>query len=300
MNRRKFLSAATGDVLQSVVPAASSGQFIKSICVSIFSADVPYSECFRKAKSAGFDGMEIQIGREINLDSTPAQVRRVAEVAGESGISIASLWVSRPLRDHPLNSPDPTQRARGVAAIRRAIEFAQYLECGALLLVPGGLGHGPKFEVGYKDTWERLTVELKRVIPLAERAKVFLTIENVWNRFLVSPLEMCSFVDQFHSPYFRTHFDIGNIMQYGYPQDWILTLGSRVKRVHVKDYLLKPGGQGRFIGLLEGDVDWRAVMQALVEVGYRGFLSHETGHDPSDPDKLKKVSRALDTILSMA
>jgi L-ribulose-5-phosphate 3-epimerase len=112
---------------------------------------------------------------------------------------------------------------------------------------------------------------------------------------------MRTFVDQFHSPYLQTHFDIGNVMQFGYPEDWILTLGSRIKRIHVKDYKLSNRAeQGRFVGLLEGDVNWKAVMAALVKTGYNGFMSPEIGHDPNQPDQLKQVSKQLDTILALA
>ena len=115
-----------------------------------------------------------------------------------------------------------------------------------------------------------MTAELRKAIPWAEEAKVVLTPENVWNKFLVSPIEMRTFVDQFHSPWLQTHFDVGNVMQYGYPQDWILTLGPRIKRVHLKDYKLSNRDeQGHFADLLEGDVDWKAVMAALVKAGYR-------------------------------
>ena len=138
-------------------------------------------------------------------------------------------------------------------------------------------------------------------VPDAERAKVLLTLENVSNRFLVSPLEMRSFVDQFRSPWLQTHFDTGNVMYFGYPQDWILTLGSRIKRVHVKDRKVTPQAEAaRPSRLLEGDIDWKAVMSALVKVGYSGFMSPEIGHEPDVPDQLASVSAALDKILALA
>ncbi len=296
MNRREFVALAAG----AAVARPPGSQFIKSICAVIFPRQMPYAECFRQAKSAGFDGVEIQLGREITPSSTPDQVKAVGEAAHQAGVAIASMWV-QPLGSAPLNSPDADVRARGVAAIEKAVEFATYLDCGALLLVPGRLGTGARFEVGYEATWERFTTELKKAIPAAERAKVILTPENVWNKFLVSPLEMRSFIDQFQSPWLQAHFDMGNVMQFGYPQDWILTLGPRIKRIHVKDYKLSARAeQGRFVDLLEGDVDFKGVMAALVKVGYRGFLSPEIGADPNDPDKLKKVSQALDKILAMA
>jgi L-ribulose-5-phosphate 3-epimerase len=296
MNRRTFLAGA------AAVPTFASGpQFVKSICSIIFRPGTPPAECFRLAKNAGFDAVELRMVEDISLDSTPDQMKQLADDAHKAGVAIASMWVSRPFVTSPLNSPDPAVRAQGVAALEKSIELARIAGCGALLLYPVRLGMGPKLQVGYQDTWDRLTAELRKAIPAAQRAKVILTPENVWNKFLVSPLEMRAFVDQFHSPWLQTHFDIGNVMQYGYPQDWILTLGSRIKRVHVKDYKLSARAeQGRFVGLLEGDVDWKAVMAALVKVDYRGFLSPEIGYEAGDPDQLKKVSLALDKILAMA
>jgi hexulose-6-phosphate isomerase len=178
--------------------------------------------------------------------------------------------------------------------------MAKALDCGALLIVPGRVGSGARLEVPYEVTWERFTVELKKAIPFAAEAKVILGIENVSNRFLVSPLEMRAFVDQFQSPWLRAHFDIGNVMYTGYPQDWILTLGSRIKRVHVKDRKAAPGPNSANVELLKGDVDWSAVMAALVKVGYKGFMSVEMTQDPADPDQLRKISDGLDKIIAMA
>lgn len=258
------------------------------------------AEKFRQAKTAGFEGVEVRFGNEIPMSLSPGEVKRIGDAAREAGVQIASMWVSEPLHTNPLNSPDAAVRARGVDGIKQAIEFATYLNCGALLLYPCRLGNGAKFEVGYQDTWNRVTEELHKAIPSAEQAKVCLTPENVWNKFLLSPLEMRAFVDQFHSPWLQTHFDVGNVMQYGYPQDWILTLGPRIKRVHLKDYKLSNRTeQGHFCDLLEGDVDWKQVMAAFTKVGYHGFLSPEIGNEANDPDKLRKVSAAWDRILAM-
>jgi hexulose-6-phosphate isomerase len=209
--------------------------------------------------------------------------------------------VSPPLAQTPLNSPDPAVRVHGREAIAKAVEFAKHLDCGALLLVPGRVGAGPKFEVPYEVTWQRFSEELKKVVPLAESAKVLLTMENVSNRFLVSPLEMRAFIDQFQSPWLQAHFDTGNVMYFGYPQDWIRTLGARIRRVHVKDRKVTPQAErAKPSRLLEGDVNWKEVMQALVDVGYRGFMSPEIERDPTDPNQLISVSKALDQILALA
>ena len=192
-------------------------------------------------------------------------------------------------------------RARGVEAIRKAITIAADMNCGALLLYAVRLGSGAKLEYGSQETWDRFTAALSQVVPDAERAKVSLNPENVWNKFLLSPLEMRSFVDQFHSPWVGTHFDIGNVMQYGYPEDWIETLGPRIKRVHLKDFKLAGGGEAaHFADLMEGDVNWKAVMTALVKTGYNGFLCPEIDRNPRQPDQLKSLSATVDKILSMA
>jgi len=300
MTRRTLLAAPLAAMASSAV-AMQSSQFTKSICSIIFPKEMPLAECFKRAKAAGFDAMELSIGRDLQLDISRDEAKRLADSAQSAGIKIATLWVAEALHKNPLNADDPAVRARGVDAIRTAVRIASEVNCDALLLYAVRLGMGAKFQYGSQETWDRFTSELRKVVPDAEQAKVCLDPENVWNKFLLSPLEMRSFVDQFHSPWVRTHFDVGNVMQYGYPEDWILTLGPRIKRVHFKDYkLAKGGGQGGFVDLLEGDVNWKNVMDALVKIRYKGFISPEIDHDPNKPDQLKEVSTALDKILSMA
>lgn len=300
MTRRDLLAAACSASVARGAPAEKP-RFIKSICSVIFPKELPRPEAFAQAKSAGFDAVEVSIGYDFPLEITRDDARRFADTAHQAGIQIATIWVSEPLSANPLNSDDPAARARGVQAIRTAIRIAKDMNCGALLLYPGRLGNGAVLNYGYEVTWERFTVELRKLLPDAEREKVLLNPENVWNKFLVSPLEMRSFVDQFHSPWLQTHFDTGNVMQYGYPEDWIQTLGSRIKRVHFKDYKLSARAeQGRFVDLLKGDVNWKAVVTALVRTGYQGFISPEIGSDKERPKQLKEVSSQLDRILGLA
>jgi hexulose-6-phosphate isomerase len=300
MTRRELFAAPLA-AMASSASGQESPRFVKGICSVIFPGQMPPAERFARAKAAGFDAIELAIGRDIPLEASRDDAQTVRDAAHKAGIRIATLWVSEPLHANPLNSADPAVRARGVEAIRKTLAIAANLDCGALLLYAVRLGNGPKFEHGSQETWDRLTAELRKVVPDAERAQVLLNPENVWNKFLLSPLEMRAFVDQFHSPWLQTHFDTGNVMQYGYPEDWILTLGPRIKRVHFKDYKLSNRGeQGRFVDLLEGDVNWKGVMAALVKVGYRGFVSPEIGYEAGQPDQLKNASAALDKILSMA
>jgi hexulose-6-phosphate isomerase len=295
MQRREFLSTP------AALAAASGPRFRKSICSGVFPKGMDFAEKFRRTREAGFEGIEMRLGEEIALDLSADALQRIAGAARDARVEIVSVWISGPLAENPLNSPDAEKRAKGVSILNRAIDVAAEVGCGAMLVVPGRVGSGPQMFAGYEDTWKRVTVEMKKAIPHAARRKVILTPENVWNKFLVSPLEMRAFVDQFSSPWLQTQFDIGNVMQFGYPQDWILTLGPRIKRVHAKDYKLSTRSeQGHFVDLLEGDVDWKAVMAALIQIDYRGFVSPEYGGDPKDPDRIHKISRALDRILAMA
>lgn len=298
MTRRQFAVASIATGAGFSQPAG--GRFIKGICSIAFPKDMPVTGYFAAARSAGFDAVEIPLGDTIAMDTPADKLKTIADLAAKEKVQIASVWVSAPLSANPLNSPDAEKRARGVETLKRAIDIASDLRCEAMLLVPGRLGSA-KLQVGYQDTWDRVTLELRKAVPYAEQKKVCITPENVWNKFLVSPLEMRAFVDQFHSSWLQMHFDTGNVMQFGFPEDWILTLGPRIRRLHLKDYKLSARAeQGRFVDLLEGDVDWKAVMAALVKVGYRGFVSPEYGPDPKDPDRLKKLSAATDKILAMA
>jgi hexulose-6-phosphate isomerase len=281
---------------------AQEPRFIKSICSSVFSPDLPLPDAFRRAKDAGFEGVEIQMNRQLTPSTTPDELRRIQDAAHSTGIMIPAVWPSGHLNRNPLNSPDPAVRATGVSVIKKTLEYATALQAQEMLIVPGrvSMDAGDKRNrAGYKDTWDRVSTELKPLVPLAEEAKVALGLENVVNKFLLSPLEACAMIDQFHSPYVRSHFDVGNTMPFGYPQDWILTLGPRIKRVHLKDFKAAKMGGGNFVPLTEGDVNWKEVMAAFVKVGYRGTLSPEYGHDPKDPDQLVKISRGLDKILAM-
>ncbi|HUS07802.1 MAG TPA: sugar phosphate isomerase/epimerase family protein [Bryobacteraceae bacterium] len=301
VTRRQFVSAAgAAGALSGQSETASNHRFTKGICRVIFPSAMPLEGCFRAARNAGFEAIELTMTGDLDPSVAADRVKRTHEQALKAGIAIAALWVT-PLAQYPLNSPDARVRGQGVESIRKAIEFAGYLNCRALLVVPGRVGSLNGELIGYEASWERFTAELKKLVPLAEQARVVLAIENVSNKFLLSPRDKRTFVDQFNTSWVRSFFDIGNVMYTGYPEDWILTLGSRIARVHAKDRKNTPKAEFESpSGLLEGDVDWKSVISALVKVGYRGSISAEIGPKPDDPDHLKKVSAAMDTILAMA
>lgn len=298
MDRRDFfaLSAAAALPGYAVSSQASGKRFRKSICDGIVPKAASLEEAFRQVKRAGFDGYEITMGPKLTLGTPPSELKTIAAAARDAGVTIVTISVSGPFANCPLNHPDPAVRAKGVEVIKKSVDIAHALNSGTILLVPSRVGSGSKLTYGYEDTWKRTSAELWKAIPYAAQAKIILTPENVWNKFLLSPLEMRAFVDQFKSPWLQSHFDIGNVMQFGYPQDWIPTLGRRIKRIHLKDFKVRTN---EFVPLMEGDVSWQEVVDALVKVDYRGWLSPEYGYDSNDPEQINKLSRVVDKIYAL-
>ena len=149
-------------------------------------------------------------------------------------------------------------------------------------------------ETSYHDAWQRSQKEIHNLIPVAEELKVVIAIEEVWNKFLLSPLEMAKYIDEFQSPWIKAWFDVGNVVLYGYPQDWIHTLGKRIVKVHLKDFKRKEDGYA-WVNLGDGDVNWSAVRQAFADVGYSGSAITEL--EGGDESYLRDVCGRIDHLL---
>jgi hexulose-6-phosphate isomerase len=160
-----------------------------------------------------------------------------------------------------------------------------------VLLVPAVVNP----ETSYQEAWTRSQQQIRTLLPMAQDAKVIIGIEEVWNKFLLSPLEMARYVDEFKSPWVKAYVDVGNMVFYGYPQDWIRTLGNRVVKLHIKDFRFKDR-RAEFVDLREGEIDWKAVHKALVDIGYKGTATLEL--NSGDAAYLKEVSRRFDMILN--
>lgn len=314
MRRRNFLknvagAGAAGFGLSaanlaglSAAPPPPGGPLKKGISIWCFPQGTALRDALKKAHDAGFDGLEVAFHEkgELGPNSTPDDMRRLADDARKIGIEIAGL-ASGEGWNYPLTDNDPKTREHGKMLFRKCLEMAEGLGTDSVLVVPGNLkarrGRPGEMACRYETAWERATEALRDLLPTAEKHKVSLSIENVWNNFLLSPLEMRSFVDQFKSPYVQAHMDIGNVIRYGYAEDWVLTLGPRIKRVHIKDFNVS---RDTFVNLLEGDLNWPAAIKALKEVGFRGHLIAELGYNQFAPDNvLYNTSKALDYILAM-
>jgi len=155
--------------------------------------------------------------------------------------------------------------------------------------------------IPYDILFARAKEGTQRLLRTAEQCKVALCVENVWNKFLLSPIEMRDFIDGFDSEFVAAYLDVGNVLAFGYPQHWIRILGKRIKRVHFKDYKVSAGGANGFCDLLEGDVNWPEVIKALKAVGYDGFCTAEMvpTYRTSPLVRIQNTSNAMDAILAM-
>lgn len=238
-------------------------------------------ECFQAAHTAGFDTIEINIGEsgELTPGTTEAEARRLAQEAADIGIGLSSLssglgWA------WPLTDPDPQRRRQAQEITAAQLRIASWLGVDTILCVPGVVTP----EVPYDVAYERAAEAIRSLIPIAEQVGVVIGVENVWNRFLLSPLEMARFVDEFNSPWVQVYFDVGNVLVFGYPQHWIRILGRRIKKVHVKDFRSGIGNIRGFANLLQGDVPWAEVRRALADAGYDDVVTAEVEGYPGAPE----------------
>jgi len=208
------------------------------------------------------------------------------------------------LWDFPLTASDPAKREKGKHIVSRCLEVAGKLGASAILVVPGAVEifFMPEAEiVPYDVAIERVRDAVKALLPTAEKNKVAMGIENVWNKLFLSPLEARDFVDSFGSEYVGWFFDVGNIVLTGFPEQWIRLLGKHIKKVHLKDFRKTTGTLDGFVDLLEGSVNWPEVMKALREVGYNDYLIAEMipGYTFAPETRLENTSRAMDKIMKM-
>ena len=260
-------------------------------------------DCMQLAKKAGFEAIELTVAEEgeLSLNSTRRDVEKIVETAEEVGIELSSLATGL-FWDYSLSSSNDKVRDKAKGIVKKMLELASYLGVDTILVVPGSVDvfFKPETEVIHYDlAYERSLESLRECLATAEKYKVNIGIENVWNKFLLSPLEMRDFIDKLDSDYLGAYFDVGNVLLTGYPEQWIRILGKRIKKVHIKDFKGAIGNVNGFCDLLEGDVDWAEVMKALREVGYNGYITAEIMPPYSQhPEALiHNTSKSMDFIL---
>lgn len=291
--RRRFLKYAAAFAAGAYLSGprtASGGEsrptgLLKACQFGMLGKELPNTEKLSLAKRCGFQGVELDAGQvPADLDAA----KQLGEQARQAGVPVHSVvyggW------DAPFSDPRPEVADRGIAGMEKAMRGAKAMGADAVLLVPAVVTEA----VGYADAYQRSQKNIRRLLPLAQELGVTIGVEEVWNKFLLSPVEFAKYVDEFDSPRLRAYFDVGNVILFGYAQDWIRTLGKRIVRIHLKDF--KRDGY-KWTNLLEGDVNWRQVRKALAEVGYTGYMTTELSG--GDEAYLTDLAGRIDQIIAM-
>lgn len=270
---------------------------LKSISVWAFSPERPLPEVFQLAKQHGFDGVEVAIALDgpITPDSTQDECDLIRHQASAAGIQLAGLAAGLTWRT-PLSTGNLEASAQYQETIAKCLQVGQWLGVDAMLVIPGVVGDETEGGTNYEDAYRNSVAAFKRLKTTAEATGVSLAAENVWNKFLLSPLEFRSFLDEINSPKVGCYFDVGNLIIQGFAEQWIRILGTRIHRVHFKDFQRSVGNGAGFCDLLDGDVNYPEVMKALRQVGYNGPVTAEFFDCEAD---LPKISAATDKILGM-
>ena len=255
------------------------------------------------AKNAGFEGVELALNGEgeLSLKATESQLLKIRREAEGLGLSLYSLS-SGLCWDYRLSDDDKSMREKAKDMIRRQLYTAKILGADTALVIPGAVNvefSFPEKKVAYDTVYERALEGISELKGYAEELKVNIGLENVWNKFLLSPMEMRDFIDKIGSEYVGSYLDVGNTMYCSYPEDWVRILGKRIKKVHFKDYRMQAGGLHGFVDLLAGDVNYPEVMNALAEVGYDDWVSAEMipGYKHYPETIIYNTSGAMDKIL---
>jgi len=266
-----------------------------------FAQDVDIREAAREARNAGYDGVELVLTDEgsLNMAATETKLLEIRRIVADLGLEIPSVGAWN-LWSHNMASDDPKEVEAASDIVKKQIDCADAFGADAVLVVPGWVG--APFAAGvvrYDRAYENAQRALSRLAPYAEGAGVHIAVENVWNKFLLSPIEMRRFLDEIGSAFVGAYFDVGNIVYIGYPEQWIEILGSRIKKLHFCDYRADQAGLGAFVDLLAGDVDFSAVMRAIRSVGYDDYVTVEflPNYRAFPYQSIRNARLSLDTIL---
>jgi L-ribulose-5-phosphate 3-epimerase len=291
IHRRDFLklsagAAATvalwGTTADLLAQSKPESKMKKAVQYAMLPKDLADADKFKLARKCGFEGIEV----DANTERPQAAWTELGKIAKDQGTPIHSIvfggWHA------PMSDANPEVQAKGVEGMKKTLADAKAVGASSVLLVPAIVTE----TVSYGQAYQRSQENIRKLIPTATDLNVTIAVENVWNKFLLSPLEFARYVDEFANPIVRAYFDVGNVILFGFSQDWIRTLGKRLVRIHLKDFK-RQGSQ--WTNLLDGDVNWKEVKKALEEVGYSGFLTPELGG--GDEAYLTDLSKRIDRIL---
>jgi L-ribulose-5-phosphate 3-epimerase len=274
-------AVAAAEALPSPVGPAGTPRIKKGILLGMLPKNLSYADRMKMARDVGFEG--------IQANTTPDQreAEEIKKAADDAGIKIDSVMNMAHWK-YPLSSADPAVVQKSLDGMKTSMNNAKLWGSYSVLLVPAVVNE----ETSYKDAWTRSQKAIRTLIPMAKQLGVVIALEEVWNKFLLSPLEFATYIDEFKSPWIKAWFDVGNVVLFGYPEDWIRTLGKRIVEVHLKDFKRKGY---EWVNLGEGSVNWPEVKKAFAEIGYSGYATTEL--DDGDEAYLRDVSQRVDRLL---
>lgn len=262
----------------------------KSLKYGMIKTDGSVLEKFQLIKDLGYDGVEMPSPNELDNDE-------IIEARDKTGLEIPGVVNSMHWK-FPLSHPDPEIRKTCVDSMTTALQDCKAYGGTTVLLVPGVVNE----DISYGNAWERSRIEIKKMIPEAEKTGIKIAFENVWSNFILSPIEAANYVDYFDHELIGWYFDIGNIVRYGWPEHWIEVLDQRIMKLDVKEYsrtLQEEEGlwKGFNVELMEGDCNWPVVINALDKIGYEGWASAEV--PGGGRDRLRTVIDKMDAIFDI-
>jgi L-ribulose-5-phosphate 3-epimerase len=277
----RFLLAAPLSELP--IPPTTILPLKKGLVYDMLPGNLSHAERFKMARDVGF---EVVQAPTMSDEHKAEEVKKAADNANIRIDSVMNMdhW------KYPLSSSDPAVVEKSLAGMRTSLQNAKLWGSDVVLLVPAVVNA----QTSYREAWRRSQEQIRKLIPLAEESKIVIAIEEVWNKFLLSPLEMERYIREFESPWIKVWFDTGNVLLYGYPQDWIRALGKRIVKLHIKDFKRKEDGYA-WVNLGDGDTDWPEVRKALTETGYTGSAIAEL--EGGDEMYLRDLSRRMDRLV---
>ena len=232
------------------------------------------------AAEKGLDGVELTVADCLPIDTTETEARELSAYAKAKGVGLRSLATGAGWGKW-LCADDPAERAEAVAFVKKYLQLAAWIGAETVLVVPGATRvawDASHAEVSYKNAWENATASIRELEPVAEALGVNLALENVWNRFLISPMEWKLFLDQFNSKRVGLYFDVANCCLNCRPEDFPEILGDRIKAVHLKNFEESDsagGLHGFGDDLFKGVVDFKKLFAAFAKIGYEGPFTVE-------------------------
>ncbi len=262
----------------------------KGLGYGMIKEDLSLADKFKLVKDLGFDGIELNSPVELNKSE-------ILKANEKSGIELPSV-VNKDHWSKPLSDPDPMVREQIIRSVAESLQEVREFGGDTVLVVPGVVNE----KVSYEQAYFTAMNSIRELIPYAEKTGMQIALENVWNNFILSPIEAKRFIDEINHPLIGWYFDIGNILRYGWPEHWIYTLNARIMKLHIKEFSRKIMNEeglrkGFQVNLLEGDNNWPVVMKAVSEINHQGgwLISEVSG---GDRQRLKDISERMDKIIS--